>query len=239
MRVLVIEDEPSFVEALRITLVREGYEVDTAEDGRAGLGAFRGRRPEVVLLDLMLPGLSGLDVLRAIRRESTVPVIVVSAKDAEADIVAALELGADDYVIKPYSVRELIARVRAATRRSEVAPDRETTTMGAATLDHSTLRLRLTTGEQDLPKKEFEVMALLMEQPGRVVPREEFLDRVWGYTWIGETRTLDQHIRRLRRRLEADPGAPAIETVRGVGYRLNLPHQISDPSAGATGSEDG
>lgn len=220
MRVLVIEDEPSFVEALRITLVREGYEVDTAEDGRAGLGAFRGRRPEVVLLDLMLPGLSGLDVLRAIRRESTVPVIVVSAKDAEADIVAALELGADDYLTKPYSVRELVARIRVATRRSEAAIEVEVLTFGAATLDAAAFRLRLGDTEQDLPKKEFEVLRLLMERPGRVVPREEFLDRVWGFAWAGDTRTLDQHIRRLRRRLEEQPGGPRIDTVRGVGYRL-------------------
>ena len=227
MRVLVVEDEPSFVEALRISLTREGYEVDTAEDGRDGLDVFRDRKPDVVLLDLMLPGLPGLDVLRAIRRDSSVPVIVVSAKDAEADIVAALELGADDYVTKPYSVRELIARVRAASRRSIAGP-REAVTLGAATLDHATLRLRLGDTEQDLPKKEFEVMALLMEQPGRVVPREEFLDRVWGYTWIGDTRTLDQHIRRLRRRLEADPDAPTIETVRGVGYRLAMHDKLTD-----------
>jgi len=227
MRVLVVEDEPSFVEALRISLAREGYEVDTAADGRDGLDVFRDRKPDVVLLDLMLPGLPGLDVLRAIRRDSSVPVIVVSAKDAEADIVAALELGADDYVTKPYSVRELIARVRAASRRSIAGP-REAVTLGAATLDHATLRLRLGDTEQDLPKKEFEVMALLMEQPGRVVPREEFLDRVWGYTWIGDTRTLDQHIRRLRRRLEADPDAPTIETVRGVGYRLAMHDKLTD-----------
>jgi len=220
-RVLVVEDEPSFVEALRISLTREGYDVDTATDGRSGLETFRDHAPDIVLLDLMLPELSGLDVLRAIRRDSEVPVIVVSAKDAEADIVAALELGADDYVTKPYSVRELIARVRAAGRRSTAAAARETVTVGTATLDHGTFRLRLGDADQDLPKKEFEVMALLMEHPGRVVPREEFLDRVWGYTFIGDTRTLDQHIRRLRRRLEASPGAPQIETVRGVGYRLS------------------
>ena len=221
MRVLVVEDEPSFVEALRISLTREGYEVDAAVDGKGGVEAFRARKPDVVLLDLMLPGLSGLDVLRAIRRDSAVPVIVVSAKESEADIVAALELGADDYVTKPYSVRELIARVRAATRRS-AASLREAVTVGTATLDHAAMRLRLGDTEQDLPKKEFEVLALLMEHPGRVVPREEFLDQVWGYAWIGDTRTLDQHVRRLRRRLEADPGAPTIETVRGVGYRLRV-----------------
>lgn len=220
MRVLIVEDEPSFVEALRVALDREGFEVVVAEDGRAGLDRFRDGKPDIVLLDLMLPGMAGLDVLRAIRRESAVPVIVVSAKDHESDIVAALELGADDYVTKPYSARELVARIRAATRRSAFAEGPETITVGSATLDRSSIRLRLDGGDHDLPKKEFEVLEILMEQPGRVVPREEFLDRVWGYAWVGETRTLDQHVRRLRRRLESSEGAPRIETVRGVGYRL-------------------
>ena len=220
MKVLIVEDEPSFVEALRIAFDREGYEVDVATDGRHGLDAFRTGRPDVVLLDLMLPGLPGLDVLRAIRRESAAPVVVVSAKDHESDVVTALELGADDYVTKPYSIRELLARVRAAARRSSSVAAPETVTVGSVTLDRASLRLQLADGTYDLPKKEFEVLELLMDQPGRVVPREEFLDRVWGYTWVGETRTLDQHIRRLRRRLESDPGAPKIETVRGVGYRL-------------------
>lgn len=219
MRVLIVEDEPSFVEALTIAFDREGYEVQVATDGREGLERFRSTRPDVILLDLMLPGLPGLDVLRAVRRESPVPVVVVSAKDHESDVVTALELGADDYVTKPYSVRELVARVRAATRRSSSsAPD--SMTVGMATLDRGALRLRLPGGEHDLPKKEFEVLEMLMEQPGRVVPRDEFLDRIWGYTWVGETRTLDQHIRRLRRRLESSEGTPRIETVRGVGYRL-------------------
>lgn len=221
MRVLVVEDEPSFVEALRVALGREGFEVAVAEDGRAGLEGFRADRPDVVLLDLMLPGMAGLDVLRAIRRESSVPVIVVSAKDHESDVVAALELGADDYVTKPYSVRELLARIRAATRRSALVGGPVTITVGSATLDRSSFRLRLDNGEHDLPKKEFEVLEILMEQAGRVVPREDFLDRVWGYTWLEETRTLDQHIRRLRRRLESCEGTPRIETVRGVGYRLS------------------
>jgi two-component system response regulator RegX3 len=220
VKILIVEDEPSFVEALRIAFDREGHEVEVAADGREGLDAFRSVRPDFVLLDLMLPGMSGLDVLKAIRLDSAVPVVVVSAKDHESDIVTALELGADDYVTKPYSVRELLARVRAAARRSTQMPGPDTISVGTASLDRASLRLRLPDGEHDLPKKEFEVLELLMDQPGRVVPREEFLDRVWGYTWIGETRTLDQHIRRLRRRLESCEGTPRIETVRGVGYRL-------------------
>lgn len=219
-RVLIVEDEPSFVEALELSLGKEGLDVFSAMDGREGLDSFREHRPDVVLLDLMLPGLPGLDVLRAIRRESAVPVIVVSAKEAEADIVAALELGADDYVTKPYSVRELVARVRAAARRTSGMGPTDTLTVGEASLDLGALRLRIGDAEVDLPKKEFEVLQLLMEQPGRVVPREEFLDKVWGFAWIGDTRTLDQHIRRLRRRLEELSDAPSIETVRGVGYRL-------------------
>jgi two-component system response regulator RegX3 len=219
-RVLIVEDEPSYVQALQVALGAEGFEVVAAFDGKEGLERFRATRPEVLLLDLMLPGLSGLDVLREVRRLSDLPVIVVSAKGAEADIVSALELGADDYVTKPYSARELIARIRAATRRSRPATAGEVFTAGAASLDLATRRLRLPGGEQDLPKKEFEVLQLLMQRPGRVVPREEFLDEVWGFAFAGDTRSLDQHVRRLRRRLEADPAAPRIEAVRGVGYRL-------------------
>lgn len=217
-RVLVIEDEASFVEAIRVSFEREGFIVDGAADGRLGLERFREARPDVVLLDLMLPGMGGLDVLRVIRKESDVPVIVVSAKDAEADVVTALELGADDYVTKPYSLRELLARVRAATRRHD--PAGESVAVGTAILDRGAHQLRIGDAAFDLPRKEFEVLSMLMEHPGRVVPREEFLDKVWGYTWFGDTRTLDQHIRRLRRRLEEHPGAPVIETVRGVGYRV-------------------
>ena len=219
-RILIIEDEPSFVEVLELSLGTEGFEVESALDGKVGLERFRASRPDLVLLDLMLPGLPGLDVLRAVRRESDVPVLVVSAKDTEADIVAALELGADGYVTKPYSVRELVARVRAMVRRGIGSADAELITVGSASLDVGALRLRLTGVDHDLPKKEFEVLRMLMERPGKVIAREDLLDEVWGFAWIGDTRTLDQHVRRLRRRLETDPAAPVIETVRGVGYRL-------------------
>ena len=219
-RVLIVEDEPSFVDALEVSLSAEGFEVSSAADGKEGIERFRDARPDVVLLDLMLPKLPGLDVLRAIRRESDAPVIVVSAKDAEADVVTALELGADDYLTKPYSVRELVARIRVATRRSSAVPESEALRVGEATLDLGALRLRLPGIEHDLPKKESEVVRLLMEDPGNVIGREEFLDQVWGFTWVGDTRSLDQHIRRLRRRLEDSDAAPRIETVRGVGYRL-------------------
>jgi two-component system response regulator RegX3 len=219
-RVLIVEDEPSYVEALKVSLDAEGFEVEAALDGKAALERFRAARPDVILLDLMLPALPGLDVLREVRRTSEVPVIVVSAKDAEADVVSALELGADDYVTKPYSVRELVARIRAATRRTGSPGEAEVLGAGVLVLDLATRRLRLPSGDQDLPKKEFEVLRLLLERPGRVVPREEFLDEVWGFAWGGDTRSLDQHVRRLRRRLEADPAAPRIEAVRGVGYRL-------------------
>lgn len=221
--VLVVEDESSFVEALEVALTAEGFDVDAAPDGRSALDLFSARRHDVVLLDLMLPGIQGLDVLRAIRAESAVPVIVVSAKDSEADVVTALELGADDYLTKPYSVRELVARIRAATRRARPGMAADTITLGSLTLDVGSLKVRLGGEEHDLPKKEFEVLALLLEHPGRVVTREEFLDHVWGFAWAGDTRSLDQHIRRLRRRLETRPGAPRIETVRGVGYRLVAP----------------
>jgi two-component system response regulator RegX3 len=219
-RILIIEDEPSFVEVLELSLGAEGFEVESALDGKVGLERFRASRPDLVLLDLMLPGLPGLDVLRAMRRESDVPVLVVSAKDAEADIVTALELGADGYVTKPYSVRELVARVRAAVRRGSGSADAEVITVGSASLDVGALRLRLTGVDHDLPKKEFEVLRMLMDRQGKVIAREDLLDEVWGFAWLGDTRTLDQHIRRLRRRLETDPAGPVIETVRGVGYRL-------------------
>jgi len=191
-------------------------------DGREAISVARSERFDVILLDLMLPSVSGLDVLRSIRSDSLVPVIVVSAKDSEADVVTALELGADDYLTKPYSARELIARIRAVARRATTESDGGSWAVGTVTLDERTYELLVGDDRFDLPRKEFEVMSMLIEQPGRIVTRSRLLDEVWGIGW-GDTKSLDQHIRRLRRKLESDAGAPVITTVRGVGYRLEPP----------------
>lgn len=218
LNVLIIEDEPSYLEALQITLEPEGFAITPAPDARSGLTAIEANLPDVILLDLMLPDLSGLDVLRRVRQKSDVPVIVVSAKSAEADIVTALELGADDYLTKPYSSRELVARIRANTRRI-VDPEQEVITAGNTVLDPSRYEVRIGEATFSLPRKEFELAELLMERQGRIVTRETLLDRIWGINW-GDSKSLDQHIRRLRRRFEKVEGAPVITTVRGVGYRL-------------------
>ncbi len=193
-------------------------------DGRSAVVSFLSDPPDLVLLDLMLPEMSGLDVLRRIRQESAVPVIVLSAKDAESDIVTALELGADDYLSKPYSIRELLARIRAASRRAPTGADAEAgeglLTVGAAVLDPGRYQLRIGDTVFDLPRKEFEVLEALMVEQGRIVHRDHLLDEIWGITWT-DSKTLDQHIRRLRRKLEQVAGAPSIETVRGVGYRID------------------
>lgn len=218
LNVLIVEDEPSYVEALKVTLEPEGFEVTPIVDGRSAIAAFEAHRPDIMLLDLMLPDLSGLDVLRAVRQKSDVPVIVVSAKSSEADIVTALELGADDYLTKPYSSRELIARIRANTRRL-TPDDDELLSAGTAVLDPGRYEMRIAGTTFSLPRKEFELAAMLMERQGRIVTRELLLEQIWGIDW-GDSKSLDQHIRRLRRRLEQVDDAPRISTIRGVGYRL-------------------
>src|SRR5487761_2186639 len=206
IKVLVVEDEESFIDALTIGLTREGFDVAIARDGQDGLSQFSNQRFDIVLLDLMLPKMSGLDVCRAIRALGDVPVIIVSAKGEEVDMVLLLELGADDYVTKPYRLRELVARMRAVLRRRE-GPD-------AASGSEKEVKLR---------KKEFALLRLLLENPGRVLTREVLIDRVWGTDYVGDTKTLDVHIKRLRTLIEEDPKKPEyISTVRGVGYRFEL-----------------
>jgi two-component system response regulator RegX3 len=225
IRILVVEDEESFIDALHIGLTREGFDVTIARDGQEGLSLFQSKTFDLVLLDLMLPKMSGLDVCRAIRATSDLPIIIVSAKGEEVDMVLMLEIGADDYVTKPYRLRELVARIRAVLRRRE---GHNATPESEEVLIHATLRLdidarRCFVGDEEvkLRKKEFALLQLLMENPGRVLTREVLIDRVWGNDYVGDTKTLDVHIKRLRSLVEEDPKSPAyITTVRGVGYRL-------------------
>jgi two-component system response regulator RegX3 len=225
IRILVVEDEESFIDALHIGLTREGFDVTIARDGQEGLALFQSKTFDLVLLDLMLPKVSGLDVCRTIRSSSDLPIIIVSAKGEEVDMVLMLEIGADDYVTKPYRLRELVARIRAVLRRREGHTDAP---QSEEVLIHSALRLdvdarRCFVGETEvkLRKKEFALLQLLMENPGRVLTREVLIDRVWGNDYVGDTKTLDVHIKRLRSLIEEDPKSPAyITTVRGVGYRL-------------------
>jgi DNA-binding response OmpR family regulator len=214
MRVLIVEDERPIAEPLAEGLRREGFDVDWAATGAAALEADE---PDVVLLDLRLPDMDGLDVCRSLRARSDVPIIIVTARGDEPDRVVGLELGADDYVVKPFGLRELIARIRAVTRRGRTAPADGSVQVGELEVDPRARRVRLDGRELDLTPKEFDVLAMLARDPGAVVSRRRLLDEVWETSWYGSTRTIDVHVAALRRKL-GDPGW--IETVRGVGFRL-------------------
>lgn len=224
-KILVVEDEESFSEALDFMLSKEGFEVVLAKDGMAGLQAFQRDGADLVLLDVMLPLMSGTDVCRAIRTESSVPIIMVSAKDTEVDKVVGLELGADDYVTKPFSTRELLARIRAVLRRRAGAEEAEdnVVTAGPVRLDSDRHVVTVRGDEVKLPLKEFDLLEVLIRNSGRVLTRAQLIDRVWGSNYVGDTKTLDVHIKRLRSKIEADPGAPEhLVTVRGLGYRFEV-----------------
>ncbi len=224
-RVLVVEDEESFVEALTLGLGREGFHVDVARDGAEALDIIDGVRPDVVLLDLMLPTVSGLDVCRQIRARSAVPIIMVTARDSEVDAVVGLEVGADDYVTKPYRLRELVARMRAVLRRASGGGDDgpeagEALEVGDVRLDPERHEVTVRGQEVALPLREFELLQLLLSNAGRVLTRDTLIDRIWGPDYVGDTKTLDVHIKRLRSRIEDDPSQPKrITTIRGLGYR--------------------
>jgi two-component system, OmpR family, response regulator RegX3 len=224
--ILVVDDEQSYRDALSIALRREGFLVETAADGPEAISRFDATRPALVLLDVMLPKISGVDVCRDIRARSRVPIIMVTARNSEIDAVVGLEVGADDYVTKPFRLRELIARVRAALRRVPASddddePDRpEVLEVGDVRLDAGRHEVFVQNESVALPLKEFELLELLMANAGRVLTRDVLIDRIWGPNYFGDTKTLDVHIKRLRSKLEPDSARPArIVTVRGVGYR--------------------
>jgi two-component system response regulator RegX3 len=226
--VLLVEDEESFVEALTLGLSREGFRVQVARDGVEALDQFDVVRPDLVLLDVMLPKVSGIDVCRELRRKSQVPIIMVTAKGAEIDTVVGLEVGADDYVTKPYRLRELVARMRAVLRRAPAGeaggPSADAIEVGDVRLDPESHVVEIRGQQVALPLKEFELLALLLANAGRVLTRDLLIDRVWGSDYVGDTKTLDVHIKRLRAKVEDDPAGPTrIVTIRGLGYKYELP----------------
>jgi DNA-binding response OmpR family regulator len=224
--ILVVDDEPTLRETLAEALDADGFRVVTAADGREALAQFREHRPELVVLDLMLPELSGIEVCRIIRQESGVPILMLTAKSSELDKVLGLELGADDYVTKPFSLRELSARIRALLRRTEQPSDEGPTTMslGDLTVDLAGHRLLRDGAPVPMKPKVFELLAFLVRHPGQVFSRDQLLQQVWGYDYAGETRTVDVHIHWLRSAIEPDTTAPVlVQTVRGVGYVFRRP----------------
>jgi two-component system response regulator RegX3 len=224
--VFVVEDEESFVDALQIGLTREGFRVEIATDGFEAIERFPIVRPDIVLLDVMLPRVSGIDVCRQIRAQSTVPIIMVTAKASEIDTVVGLEVGADDYVTKPYRLRELVARMRAVLRRypgdrEPVGDLDEVIEVGDVRVDTERHEVMVRGAPVQLPLKEFELLTLLAENAGRVLTRDTLIDRVWGHDYVGDTKTLDVHVKRLRSKIELDPAHPErIVTIRGLGYKF-------------------
>jgi two-component system response regulator RegX3 len=223
-RILIVEDEESLADSIRYNLEREGYSVTVASDGRRALERFRAEPPTLVILDLMLPEVSGLDLCRAIRAESDVPIIMVTAKDSEADKVTGLELGADDYVTKPFSVRELVSRVRALLRRAGMvagAPMEDILDGGPVEMDVVRHEVRVGGGAIAFPPKEFELLETFLRRKGRLLTRDFLIEEVWGSDYFGDTKTLDVHVKRLRKKIEADPHSPThLVTVRGLGYKF-------------------
>ena len=224
-RILLVEDEPDLADPLAYLLRREGYDVEIAEDGPAALAAFRERGADIVLLDLMLPGMSGTEVCKQLRQRSSVPVIMVTARDSEIDKVVGLEIGADDYVTKPYSARELIARIRAVLRRGGEADEAEefeaVLAAGPVRMDVERHVVTVSGDEVTMPLKEFELLEFLLRNAGRVLTRQQLIERVWGADYVGDTKTLDVHVKRLRAKVEQDPGKPKhLVTVRGLGYKI-------------------
>ncbi|TNM59300.1 response regulator transcription factor [Streptomyces sp. NP160] len=225
-RVLLVEDEESFSDPLSYLLRREGYEVEVAADGPSALAAFDRGGADLVLLDLMLPGVPGTEVCRQLRVRSAVPVIMLTAKDSEVDVVVGLELGADDYVTKPYSARELLARVRAVLRRRSEPEDLlpSAVEVGPVRMDVDRHVVTVRGEAVRLPLKEFELLELLLRNAGRVLTRGQLIDRVWGSDYVGDTKTLDVHVKRLRAKVEEDPSDPRfLVTVRGLGYKVEAP----------------
>lgn len=224
-KILIIEDEISFSEALSFLLEKEGYSTVVAETGKQGLDAFKSDNFDLVLLDLMIPEVSGIDVCRTIRTTSAVPIIMLTAKDSEIDKVVGLELGADDYVTKPYSSRELVARIKAVLRRggldSETTESSSVHSIAGIKMDIERHQVTVNDVAINLPLKEFELLEFLMRNAGRVLTRGQLIDRVWGGDYYGDTKTLDVHIKRLRSKIEVDPANPLlIQTIRGLGYKF-------------------
>jgi DNA-binding response OmpR family regulator len=226
--ILLVEDEPTLSETLRYNLEREGYSVLTAADGVHGLELARREQPDLLILDIMLPRLDGFSVCRILRQESDVPILMLTARQDEVDRIAGLELGADDYVAKPFSLGELLARVRAIMRRTDRQPSgsREVLDAGALRVDTGSRRAWRAGAELTLSQKEFDLLTCLIRNRGMALSRDVLLERVWGYDFLGDSRTVDVHIRWLREKVEPDPGRPIyIQTVRGVGYRFEIPLQ--------------